>query len=46
MTKKLFNQILEEIITEYFDEEFTGGLWEVIEYIKVKYEKEINTLEG
>lgn len=44
-TKKTLNEMLEKVIDEYFTDEPTLGLWEVIEYVKDIYEEEISTLE-
>lgn len=44
-TKQTLNAMLERIVDEYFsDEEHNLGLWEIIEYVKVLYSEEINTL--
>lgn len=47
-TKKTLDKLLDEVIEEYFaeDTQMHGlGLWEVMEIVKVKYAREIETLE-
>lgn len=47
-TQQTLNKLLEEIIEEYFSDDtqrYGLGMWEVIEYVKGKYEEEIATLE-
>ena len=43
-TKQTLNAMLDRIIDEYFEDDYQGGLWEVIEYVKDLYSKEIKTL--
>ena len=45
-TKMTLHLMMEAIIDQYFADNNTSGLWEVIEYVKGIYEEEINTLEG
>lgn len=44
-TKQTLNEMLEMIIDEYFKDDFDGGLWEIIEYVKALYSDEIDSLE-
>lgn len=44
-TKMTLHLMMEAIIEEYFTDDNTLGLWEVIEYVKGIYQEEINTLE-
>lgn len=42
-TKQTLNAMLDRIIDEYFKDDFDGGLWEVIDYVKWLYDEEIDT---
>lgn len=47
-TQKTLNLLLDEVIDQYFSDDTQQhgfGLWEVIEYVKGKYQEEIGTLE-
>ena len=44
-TKQILNAMLDRIIDEYFEDDYQGGLWEVMEYVKDLYKDEIETLE-
>lgn len=44
-TRKTLDLILERIIDEYFQDDYQGGLWETIEYVKNLYEDEITSLD-
>lgn len=46
-TKEILDNLLDDIIDEYFSEDTQRdniGLWEVVENVKLKYEAEIESL--
>lgn len=45
-TKMTLHLMMEAIIDQYFEDDNTSGLWEVIEDVKGMYREEIDALEG